>query len=60
MLVSQRTVALKFYEGFLNNISCLFPVASYVPSVLKKRNFKSIENFVELLAFVCSAAWHWI
>jgi len=56
--MSQRAVALKFYEGFLNNISRLFPVASYALSILKKRNFKSIEDFLELVSFGCSAASH--
>jgi hypothetical protein len=58
IISTQRAIALKFYERFLNNISCLFPVASYAPSVLKKRNFESLYNLLKLLPSLYFLASH--
>src|SRR6266481_997769 len=58
ILAPYRAVTLKLDECLLNNSSRLFPVTSYASSVLKKRNFESMYNFLEFLPFGCSAASH--
>jgi len=62
IISTQRAIALKFYERFLNNVSRLFPVASYALSVLKKRNFESLYNLLKVLPCLYFPAsyrfWH--
>jgi hypothetical protein len=58
IISTQRAIALKFCERFLNNVSRLFPVASYALSVLKKRNFESLYNLLNVLPCLYFPASH--